>query len=260
MYIFCTYRSVFCKMLLFRLPMTVKLTVVFHNLICCWASQEKYSREMDSRNGSCPPWYYHDDEDKCSFSHQLPQIVNQYGNTSELEMGYCMTQTNSNLVVTGCSYIIHNFSQQHSIYQVLPKQLDQVNDSLCGTFNRKGFLCSECKENYGLAAYRYYGLTCVKCSGSAWNWVAYILLLFVPPTILFVVLLIVNMFVSYNTFCGFAYCQHKHSLRSTYWIYLRCPLSNNYYLLFSCYFHTLSKSLWILAWADSIGSLWNLES
>ena len=184
MYIFCMYRSVFCKMLLSRLPMTVKLTVVVHILVCCWASQEKYSGEMDSRNGSCPPWYYHDDEDKCSFSHQLPQIVNQYGNTSELEMGYCMTQTNYSLVVTGCSYIIHNFSQQHSIYQVLPKQLDQVNDSLCGTFNRKGFLCSECKENYGLAAYRYYGLMCVKCSDSAWNWVAYILLLFVPPTIL----------------------------------------------------------------------------
>ena len=209
MYIFCTYRSVFCKMLLSVLPMTVKLTVVVHILVCCWASQEKYSGEMDSRNGSCPPWYYHNDEDKCSFSHQLPQIVNQYGNTSELEMGYCMTQTNSSLVVTGCPYIIHNFSQQHSIYQVLPKQLDQVNDSLCGTFNRKGFLCSECKENYGLAAYRYYGLMCVKCSGSAWNWVAYILLLFVPPTILFVVLLIVNINIHSGALTGFIYVAHS---------------------------------------------------
>ena len=36
-------------------------------------------------------------------------------------------------------------------------------------------------------------IICVKCSGSVWNWVAYILLLFVPPTILFVVLLIINV-------------------------------------------------------------------
>ena len=184
-----------------------KLTIVLHVTVYCWASQDTKSVVIDSRNGSCPPWYYHDDEDKCSFSHQLPQIVNQYGNTSELEVGYCMTQTNSSLVVSQCQYISnsHNFSQYHSIYQVLPKQLDQVNDSLCAAFNRKGFLCSECKENYGLAAYRYYGLMCVKCSGSAWNWVAYILLLFVPPTILFVVLLVVNLNFYSGALTGFIY-------------------------------------------------------
>ena len=197
-------------MLLLALPTTVKLTVVLHILVGSWASQSNYSIEMDSRNGSCPPWYYHDDEDKCSFSHQLPQIVNKYGNTSELEMGYCMTQTNSSLVVSQCPYIIkvHNFSQYHSIYQVLPKQLDQVNDSLCALFNRKGFLCSECKENYGLAAYRYYGLMCVKCSGSAWNWVAYIVLHIVPPTILFMVLLVVNINVHSGALTGFIYFSH----------------------------------------------------
>ena len=197
-------------MLLLGLPVTVKLTVVLHILVCCWASQDTYSIEMDPRNGSCPPWYYHDDEDKCSFSHQLPQIVNQYRNTSELEMGYCMTQTNSSLVVSQCPYTptTPNFSQYHSIYQVLPKQLNQVNDSLCAAFNRKGFLCSECKENYGLAAYRYYGLMCVKCSGSAWNWVAYILLLFVPPTILFIALLVVNINVHSGALTGFIYFSH----------------------------------------------------
>ena len=186
------------------------LSIVLHIIICCWALQDDYSIIINSRNGSCPPWYYHDDEDKCSFSHQLPQIVNQYGNTSELEMGYCMTQTNSSLVVSRCPYIptTHNFSQYHSIYQVLPKQLNQVNDSLCGTFNRKGFLCSECKENYGLAAYRYYGLMCVKCSDSAWNWVAYILLLFVPPTILFMVLLVVNINVHSGALTGFIFFVH----------------------------------------------------
>ena len=206
-------------MLLLGLPVTVKLTVVLHILVCCWASQDTYSIEMDPRNGSCPPWYYHDDEDKCSFSHQLPQIVNQYGNTSELEMGYCMTQTNSSLVVTWCAYIptTHNFSQYHSIYQVLPKQLDELNNSLCAAFNRKGFLCSECKENYGLAAYRYYGLMCVKCSDSAWNWIAYILLLFVSPTILFMVLLIINI----NSHSGAvtALIYFAHTVTSTAFFY-----------------------------------------
>ena len=39
-----------------------------------------------------------------SFIHQLPQL-NQYGNTSELKMGYCMIHTNSSLVVSRCAYI-----------------------------------------------------------------------------------------------------------------------------------------------------------
>ena len=199
------------------LPPLVKLTVVLHILVCCWGSQDTYSREIDSRNGSCPPWYYHDDEDKCSFSHELPQIVNQYGNTSELEMGYCMTQTNSSLVVSLCPYIptTHNVSQYHSIYQVLPTKLDEVNESLCAAFNRKGFLCSECKENYGLAAYRYYGLMCVKCSGAAWNWVAYILLLFLPPTACFVVLLIVDLNIHSGALTGYTFFAHT-VLTTTY--------------------------------------------
>ena len=224
------------------------LPLVLHILICCWASQDTYSREMDTRNGSCPPWYYHDDEDKCSFSHQLPQIVNQYENTSELEMGYCMTQTNSSLVVSRCPYITttHNFSQYHSIYQVLPKQLNQVNDSLCAAFNRKGFLCSECKENYGLAAYRYYGLMCVKCSGSVWNWVAYILLHFVPPTILFMVLLVVNINVHSGALTGFIF--FSHSVTSTAFV--------------SPAFITLSESLfgyWPLQILLALYGIWNLD-
>ena len=192
------------------LPPLVKLTVMLQLFVCCWTIEDEYSLRMDSRNGSCPPWYYHDDEDKCSFSHQLPQIMNQYGNTSELEMGYCMTQTNSSLVVSLCPYIpnVHDFNQYHSIYQVLPKHLDQANNSLCAAYNRKGFLCSECKENYGLAAYRYYGLMCVKCSGSAWNWAAYILLLFLPPTAFFVVLLVVNLNVHSGALTGYIFFSH----------------------------------------------------
>ena len=114
-----------------------------------------------SHDQHCPPWYTHNGNDKCSFSQKLPLIMNQLDNISELEIGFCMTVTNSSQVISPCPYIppsTDNISQYHSIYQVLPKQLDQVNESMCAPFNRKGFLCSKCKENYGLAAYRFYGL------------------------------------------------------------------------------------------------------
>ena len=166
---------------------------------------------MLSRNENCPLQYFLDGEGKCSFSHKLPKFIKKYGNTSELDMGLCMTVTNSSLVVSQCPYLpvnTHNFSQYHSIYQVLPNQLDQVNNSLCDPLNRKGFLCSECKENYGLAAYRYYGLMCVKCSNSAWKWISYILLLFIPPTLFFLMFLILNINVHSGRLTGSIYFSH----------------------------------------------------
>ena len=179
-------------------------------LVCCQAVENIYSIEIASRKVSCPPWYFSGGENKCSFSHQLPQIVNQYGNTSELEIGFCITLTNSSLVVAQCPYIptTHNVSQFHSIYQVLPQQLDQFNDIVCSIFNRKGFLCSECKDNYGLAAYRYYGLMCVKCSSSTLNWIGYILLLFIPPTIFFLFFLIIDVNIHSGKLTGFIYFAH----------------------------------------------------
>ena len=184
---------------------------------------ETYNTDVALRDYSCPPWYVLDDNGKCSFGHELPQIVRQYANTSELEMGFCMTVTNSSLVVSQCPYLpvnTHNLSQYHTIYQLLPTQLDQVNDSLCALFNRKGFLCSECKENYGLAAYRYYGLMCVKCSNSAVNWISYILLLFIPPTIFFLAFLFLNINLHSGRLTGFIFFSHTVTTTTFFFPYI----------------------------------------
>ena len=103
--------------------------------------------------------------DGVSFSHKLSQIVMQLGNTSELQMGFCTTVTNSSLVVAQCPYHIvytHKFSQHHLSRLVLPHQLDQVNNSICAPLNRKGFLCAVNVKR--LAAYHQYSFECVKCS------------------------------------------------------------------------------------------------
>ena len=101
-----------------------------------------------------------------------------------------------------------NFSQYHSIYQVLPSTLDEVNDSMCAPFNREGFPCSKCKESYGLAAYRYYGLLCVKCNSSPWKWIGYILLLFIPQTAFFLTFMVLRINVHSGRLTGFIYFAH----------------------------------------------------
>ena len=188
----------------------VGILIVVLKILTYSQALDKSNNDAVSSSSNCPLWYFHDDgEGKCSFP--LKHIIKQYGNTSELDMGLCLTVTNSSLVVAECLYLpvsTHNFSQYHSIYQVLPNQLDQVNNSLCDPLNRKGFLCSECKDNYGLAAYRYYGFMCVKCSNSAVKWIGFILLLLTPPTIFFLLILILDINVHSGRLTGFIYFSH----------------------------------------------------
>ena len=201
--------STTCYFMMYRRTMSTIGTLTVVVVISMWL--QSVETDNISRNYSCPPWYFLDGEGKCTFSHKLPQVLKQYGNTSELQMGFCMTVANSNLVVAQSPYLpvnTHNFSQYHSFYQVLPNQLDQVNNSLCALFNRKGFLCSECKENYGLAAYHYYGLMCVKCSNTGVKWIGFILLLFTPPTIFFLMFLILNINVHSGKLNSFIYFSH----------------------------------------------------
>ena len=185
----------------------VKLLVIIR-LLCSQVSQCSTDNVSD---GSCPPWYYTNSEGKCSFVHQLPQIVRQYGNSSELEMGFCMTVTNTSIVVGQCPYIpvSGNIGHlYHNIYQVLPTDVDQVNSSLCAPYNRRGFLCSECKEGHGLAVYRYYGLMCVKCSHPTLMLIAYLTLLFIPPTIFFFSFLVLKINIHSGNFSGFIHFSH----------------------------------------------------
>ena len=203
---------IMCTFIMSQLLVAIVINVALSNsLVHSVVAENQPSTDVSqSSNGSCPPWYIPDGEQKCSFSNQLPQIMNQYEDTAELEIGYCMTVTNSSQVVSQCPYMPYtrNFSQFHSIYQVLPSVLDEVNASMCSVFNRKGFLCSECKEGYGLAAYRYYGLICVKCSSSVLKWVGYILLEFIPPTLIFLVMLIFRLNINAGGLTGYIYFAH----------------------------------------------------
>ena len=120
-----------------------------------------------------------------------------------------------------CPYSpVNNLSHLHNVYQVLPADLDQVNSSLCAPFNRKGFLCSDCEEGYGLAAYRYYGLLCVQCSHTALNLIAYVLLLFIPPTLYFLILVSLKINVHSGHFTGFLYFSHTVSTTTFFFPYL----------------------------------------
>ena len=191
-----------------KLAIVLAVVVTFKPVDC----SAVLSEPSENASMTCPPWYHHDGDGECTFVHQLPQIVRQYGNSSELEMGFCMTVTNTSIVVAQCPYIPvgHNIHHlYHNIYRVLPSHLDEVNSSLCAPYNRRGFLCSQCKEGHGLAAYRYYGLMCVQCShNTALMLIVYLALLFVPPTISFLLFFLLKTNIHSGDVTGLIFFAH----------------------------------------------------
>ena len=67
----------------------------------------------------------------------------------------------------------------------LPRILSQLNDYMCGPLNRKGIMCSECADGFGLSLTSF-GYRCVKCTDAAWYGVPLFLLLkFGPITVVY---------------------------------------------------------------------------
>ena len=60
----------------------------------------------------------------------------------------------------------------------LPPNVSELNDFMCGHFNREGQLCGDCKKGYGPALFTNY--ECAKCSTKNYGWALYLLLEFLP--------------------------------------------------------------------------------
>ena len=94
-------------------------------------------------------------------------------------------------ILGGLSIYLYSLSDEHGIS--MPSDWSQVEDTLCGQLNRKGVLCGTCKEGYGTAITSHH--QCVKCTNkdARLNWLWYILLEYVPLTVMFIVLVIFNI-------------------------------------------------------------------
>ena len=100
---------------------------------------------------------------------------------------YTMTYNESTGPVVGsCFYNLPPPTLTHTLYDLVPSNITELNNYMCGHLNREGQLCGRCKENYSVPVYSY-DLKCVQCSTSPFNWVKYILAAFLPLTVFFVV-------------------------------------------------------------------------
>ena len=72
---------------------------------------------------------------------------------------------------------------------LLPKNLSQLNQYICSPLKRKGFLCSEYADGFGLSVTLFRN-RCVNCT-NAWHGVPLFLFLeFVPITVFYLIIVV----------------------------------------------------------------------
>ena len=108
-------------------------------------------------------------------------------NEYHLTPGYCVTYSENKgmLSIFRCPNAQHNVTIND--YTKLPRHLSQLNNFTCGQLNRKGFLCSECADGFGLSVTSF-GYKCVNCT-DAWYGLLLNFLEFVPVTIFYFIVL-----------------------------------------------------------------------
>ena len=137
----------------------------------------------------CPPWSTWDNSTPqcvCSDSMEYAITCDQKKQRSFLQLTYCACHntTITGTVVAECPYVFPD----HLIvdgYIPLPNKSSELNHFICGNLNRTTGtpLCGRCTSGTGPSIYSF-GSQCVSCS--AVNIVYYLLLQYLPTTILFV--------------------------------------------------------------------------
>ena len=83
------------------------------------------------------------------------------------------------------------FNSTNRMYSEMPRNASQLDEVMCGPYNRRGLLCGECKDGYGPAAYSL-DMKCADCS-DLWSGYAislYVFLQFIPTTLIYICLVV----------------------------------------------------------------------
>ena len=135
-----------------------------------------------------------------SSSYDRGVIINCTKEGPLLQFGYCATYDEETklLSTTTCSYFQPNgYNVTIPGYILLPRNLSQLNDYMCGPLNRKGLVCSECADGFGPSVTSF-GYKCANCTDAWYGVPLFLVVEFVPITVFYLIILVfqINMYVA----------------------------------------------------------------
>ena len=197
----------------------------------------------------CPPGFiysttlkececYQDSKVKCS------------ENKASLYFGSCMThQEGQGTFLDYCiSFLAHGRNVTDRVYLILPENITELNDYMCEPKNRKGLVCSECKDDFA-PAITSLGYQCSNCTGGWYGVPLFLFLEFVPITFFYLTVLSFGISVTSAPMSSFVlYCQLAAHL-FTVFINLTAVIENEYG----------SGIIYFMKFATSLYGIWNLD-
>ena len=159
--------------------------------------------KQDNQDDQCPPWFFYNTTTKtceCYSSPSTDKIIKCAKKEALLKLGYCMTYEEEGGFYVGlCDNVnlksnsLINTTEDN--YIRLPSNVSDLNDYMCGPMNRKGLVCSQCADGFGLAVFSV-GQTCTNCTGVWYGVPLYLFIEFVPITIFFFIIVIFRINVT----------------------------------------------------------------
>ena len=150
------------------------------------SSRMYQTEELEQSNSSCPPWKYdkyHNSSCECGVGLQGIVRCSDAQSSVLLLTCHCMSysdEDNSMLVVGSCMYLCSDW------YETKVSESTDLNN-LCNLYvrqNRRGQMCGNCDDNHSPSPYSYLQ-RCAHCSNYGYNWIKYVLIAFLPLTILY---------------------------------------------------------------------------
>ena len=180
-------------------------------------STENYNQYQDhncSSNlaDSCPAWFVCNDTERgrCMCGAQKIGVrCEQQTLVSGILNCYCITRVQNETYLGLCFYNCERSRSHNRVYQntviyheISDKNISELNDYMCGRFNRKGISCGQCKPGQHPLVLSY-NLSCVDCPDANKNWWKFVFYGFVPLTFFYFFVIFFNINVTSSRLHGF---------------------------------------------------------
>ena len=148
-------------------------------------------------SGQCPLWFlYNSTTRQCECYNLYPKVVKCMKQRAFLRYNHYMTHSKEIglSLFLGRSFYYDvsglNRSASQPGFIELPSNVSELNDYMCGSANRKGFLCNECIDGFGPSATSP-KFKCMNCSNTfaRYSVTIYLLSELVPVTIFYFIIL-----------------------------------------------------------------------
>ena len=194
---------------MYKMANTIPMLLVALSLCVLLAAGEEVEQQQ------CSPWHFTPDNASkpCSQCEPLKNIVRCHREETYIQIYFCMTamgnESGGYQLTVGRCYIGLNRSRglwDGRVFRQLPANVSEVNEFTCNSTNRKGYFCADCKKDYGIVVYRYYGLPCAPCHD--YGTALYLLLKVGFSTLFFVFIFAARINANSGKWIGFVFYCH----------------------------------------------------